>query len=170
MHTIPADKDLPEIYLFESKEELEKYMESKNISGAFSAADNRVYATKESLAHELAHFKDHKSGKMPRPNATNSKEETTKALVRNEIVAVAYSWQKLGTPEILLKHEKEFLELYYFLHERRSLNNLKPIEELSFAEIQSLAEELSDNSHPYFEKTKYLFEHYIDASHRQITY
>lgn len=170
MHTIPAEKNLPEIYLFETRAELEEHLKSKNISGAFSSSENRIYATKESLAHELAHYRDFQSGRMPKLHAESPEIEKTKALVRNEIVAVSFAWQKLGNPDTLLKHEKEFLELYYFLHDRRSLKNLRPIEEMSFDEIQNLADELSDEAHPYFEKTQYLFKHYLDASHRQTTY
>lgn len=162
MERIPKNGDEPEIYLFESAKELSEYLGHACTHGMYDPQANRIYATWSSLPHEIAHYKDFQSGKM--------KSEEISDRLRNELVAVLYSWQKQSNPNNFLQHEKEFLEAFYYLLETDGLKLDRPFEELSFKQIQSIADQLASHENPLVEKLVHLFGHYLDQAEVKTTY
>lgn len=162
MRKFPADGQLPEIWLFESPAELRECLGHASSYGAYFPEENRIYALESSLAHEVAHFKDHKSGRMKNPRELPDPKSRRKARLRNEIVAILYSWQKTAQVENLKAHEKSFLEWFYFLLENKKLTLPKDeFENLHFSELQEIAERLVTESSEWSIQLEVFFEHYL---------
>jgi len=168
MDLIPAQADEPEIILFSSLSELTEHLGYPCTHGFFDPKKNKIYATKQSLAHEIAHFKDFRSGRMCSLGSLKDEEAKISAILRNEMVAILYAWSRKPEPQDFLKHEKEFLEAYYFCKETGLIIGFeKEIEAMSFKEIQFLAENLSSSSFVLYPKFKNLFHHYMDNAERE---
>ncbi|PIR23706.1 MAG: hypothetical protein COV44_01390 [Deltaproteobacteria bacterium CG11_big_fil_rev_8_21_14_0_20_45_16] len=169
MNVIPAQADEPEIILFSSLSELTSYLGYPCTHGLFDAKQNKIYATKQSLAHEIAHFKDFKSRRMKSIGAMKTEEDKISAVLRNEMVAILYAWSRKPEPQDFLKHEKELLEAFYYCKDNQIIEGLKKeLEDMSFKEIQALAETLSSPNFELYPKFKTLFHHYMDTAEREL--
>jgi hypothetical protein len=152
----------PEIYLFEDVVELQRELGFSGTHGAFDPAHKIIYATPQSLAHELAHYKDHLSGGYRSPHLLSQSDAKDRARLRNEIVAVLFSWQKMASPEFLLAHEKEFLTWFHFQLDKNKLSPPKDFKEWKFKEIQNSAEDLTAENSEHWNKLKVIFAHYLN--------
>lgn len=154
----PQEPGDPEIYVFDSQEELQAYLGYPQVHGLYDSKQNKIYATWDSLAHEIAHYKDQRSGRFRNPDIYQ-KNEKTFAHIRNEAVAILYAWQKSANPDQYLSFEKEFLEIVYFAleNEAHSFGELKT---LRFSELQDLADWLCQEHHIWAGRLKHLFSHY----------
>lgn len=156
MRCIEAQKKgEPEILLFENLEELQKELGHSVTHGLYDSQTNRIYATTASVAHELGHYKDRKSGRMILVNQNLSEDDREYAILRNELVAILYSWHKQAVVENFLPHEREVLELIFFYHPDFDFSHIQ------FSEIQDLAEELLKTNSKAFGRLKHLFKHYL---------
>jgi len=162
MERIPPNGDEPEIWLFERASDLREQLGHAQTHGMYDPKENRIYATWKSLPHEIAHFKDFKSGKMKKVSEIKNPEQKKEAQLRNEILAVIYAWQKKQDLDAFLTHEKEFLECLYYMIEKKLLEIDRELEKLSFKELQNLAEKVATKENPLFEKIEALFAHYLD--------
>ena len=156
----PAHQDCPEIFLFETSAELQAHLGIQNTHGLYETASKKIYATPESLAHEFAHFRDHESGRYQFPNHFKEPRLKDQARIRNEIVAVLFSWQKTANLKGLLSHEKDFLDWFHYQQDKTSGSNDKDFKSWKFREIQDYAEWVSSSSH--FPKLRHIFSHYLD--------
>lgn len=149
--------DQPEIYLYESIEELRNALGYPHVHGIYEPSKNRIHATPISLAHELAHFKDHLSGNFKDPENYQG-EKRIQAHIRNEAVAVLFAWLKQAQPKNFLDYEKEFLDLAYYA--ANTLNPPKDINCFKFSEIQSFIDWLCLAEHSWHQRLRKIFEHY----------
>ena len=147
----------PEIYLYESIEELRSVLGYPHVHGLYEPSKNRIHATPISLAHELAHFKDHLSGDFKDPENYQG-EERIQAHIRNEAVAILYAWLKQAQTKNFLDYEKEFLDLAYFASS--SLTPPKDINLFKFSDIQKFIDWLCSPEHSWYPRLRKIFEHY----------
>jgi len=168
MKHIPPRETEPEIFLFESLEDLREELGHSHTHGLYDSVKNRIYATWDSLPHEIAHFKDFRSGKLRTIRKITDPKEKVRTLLRNEMLAVLYAWQKLAKPSSFLSYEKEFLEAVYYFIENQSASNMKSLDHFSFSELQEFADKLASPEHPLFEKFKVLFSHYLDGTQESV--
>ena len=147
----------PEIYLYESIEELRSVLGYPHVHGLYEPSKNRIHATPISLAHELAHFKDHLSGDFKDPENYQG-EERIQAHIRNEAVAILYAWLKQAQTKNFLDYEKEFLYLAYFASS--SLTPPKDINLFKFSDIQKFIDWLCSPEHSWYPRLRKIFEHY----------
>lgn len=149
--------DQPEIYLYESIEELRGALGYPHVHGLYEPSKNRIHATPISLAHELAHFKDHLSGNFKDPKNYQG-EKRIQAHIRNESVAILFAWLKQAQLKNFLDYEKEFLDLAYYA--ANTLNPPKDINGFKFDEIQSFIDWLCLTEHSWYQRLRKIFEHY----------
>lgn len=155
MHELPISTG-PKIYLYESLQELRDQLQYPYTHGLYEPEKNCIHATYDSLAHEIAHFKDYTSGAW-----RNSPTETLP--LRNELVAVLFAWKQHPKPSAFLKHEQEFLEWYFYMNESKKLPGDPSLRSLSFKEIQKLADDITHSKTRSFQKPKKLFRHYLEV-------
>lgn len=160
---IKATDSEPDIWLYDKASDLQAHWGYPAVNGFFDLATNTIHATRDSLAHEIAHFKDIQSGRFVDWQKTSlSLCDQTSAQIRNEVVAIVYAWRKNAEPEKFSKFEKELLELIYhildtehFPYDNRDLASLK------FSEIQDLADWISKPERGFRPKLEQIFGHYI---------
>lgn len=139
---------------------MQAHLGIQNTHGLYETIGKRIYATPDSLAHEFAHFRDHQSGRYQFPKAAKEPKAKEQARIRNEIVAVLFSWQKTAKISSLLPHEKDFLDWFHYQHERAETKNSKEFQAWKFQEIQNFAEWVVTSKH--FSKLRHIFAHYLD--------
>jgi len=172
MREIEARADEPKIQICESLAELEQITGLRNIHGFFDAEKNLIVATSDSLAHEVAHFKDYRSGRMLFLSQISDPLQRVEAKLRNEIVAILFAYTKSGTGGASLSYEHQFMRWLEFIrasetalpHGDTSLSNLK------FSQIQDLAETLCQHHHAWFARLEILFGSYLKDEHLTLTY
>jgi hypothetical protein len=153
----PVRPGQPEIYLYETIDELRDHLGYPHVHGLYEPSKNRIHATPNSLAHEFAHFKDHATGAFRDPEQLEG-EKKIQAFIRNEAVAILFAWLKQPRVENFLSFEKEFLDLAYFaskhVEPRIDINNIV------FHEMQKYVDWLCQADHSWHPRLKKIFEHY----------
>ncbi len=163
---IPSQEGLPEIHLFSSVKELREQLGHAYTHGLYDKEKNRIYATYESLSHEIAHFRDYVSGQMPSPDSISDPVTRRRARIRNEIVAIMFSWIKTREISKLPEHEKRFLEWLYFMIDSGRLTPDEPLELMSFKKLQSFAERIMNEAQEQERVLVEIFKHYLKEEER----
>ena len=153
--------------MYDSLDELRNELGQPLTHGLYDPALNCIHATKETLAHEIAHYRDLQSGRMPRPAQIENLNERRRARLRNEIVAILFSWIKTREIKHLAEHERRFLEWLYFLIDRGVATPQEPLETMSFEEMQNFATDLVDYSDQENAALDTIFRHYIPEEERR---
>lgn len=155
----------PDVYLYDTVEELRQELGYPFVSGLFDDEANVIHATRESLAHEIAHFKDKKSGRYLNWQELKSPEERRRAQIRNELVAILYSWKKMAEPQFFHAFEQEILELFYYQIDQGFLpERAGQLSDLTFSDIQDFAELWLQNSSANLAKLESCLSHYLAFS------
>ncbi len=168
----PQKPGEPRLQLYESIQELRKDTGQKVSHGYFDAANNTVVATLYSVAHELGHFHDYRSGKMKVIASIKNKTEKSSARIRNEIVAILYARSKVKAKEHFLDYEQEFLDWFLF---NRASKTFGPhpefeIENLKIEKIQEISDWVVLKDRPWLEKLRHIFRHYLLDEQPSLTY
>jgi len=163
---IPAQDGLPEIHLFEDSNELRQHLGHAYTHGMFDRENNRIYATPASLSHEIAHFRDYHSGLMPRAEAIKDPATRRRAKIRNEVVAILFSWIKTREIKRLPEHERRFLEWLYFMIDSNRLTPEEPLENLNFSKLQQFAHRVVTECGDQEAVLSELFKHYLSEDER----
>lgn len=163
---IPAQDGLPEIHIFETVEELQRQLGHRNTYGFYDRANNRIYATMASLSHEIAHYRDYHSGQMPRPELLKEPAARRRAKIRNEAVAILFSWIKTREITRLPEHERRFLEWVYFMIDSGRVIPEEPLENMKFARLQSFADQLVSSAAEQEAVLCEFFSHYLEEDER----
>jgi len=164
MHRLKPDADAPQITLFDDQNELCQELGAVGSHGYFDPATNTIYATPQSLPHEIAHFKDFKSGRMLRPEEITDPEGRDRARIRNEIVAVLYAWKKNADVRILLKHEKLFLDWFHYVLEKGQIPFEDNFKSWRFQLIQDCSDWLVSADNTDFLRLAGFFHHYLEST------
>ena len=161
--TIPSERGEPIIKIFESLEELKAETGQSACHGFFDAKANTILATADSVAHEVGHFLDFKSGGLKDPSKEKDPQKKAAVALRNEIVAVVFAFAKCGEGGTSLNYEIRFME---WLHYSRKSGDFGPhpqknLSEFSFSEIQALANWLVQIEHAWFDRLSHFFRTYL---------
>lgn len=168
---IHGQGDEPDIFLFDEVTELQKELGYPRVEGLYEAQKNVIYATRESLAHEIAHYKDLKSGRYIDWQSLSRTQDRQTAQIRNELVAILYAWKKSGKTRDFKDFEKEVIEFFYFQIEQSRIGpHFENLDEVSFSQIQDIAEEFAQPDFPGRDRLKQLLEHYIQLSESVMKY
>jgi len=171
MFEIPPHGDQPLIRVFDNSDELQKATGHRVCHGYFDAKENLIVATADSVAHEIGHFKDFRSGRMKVVGEIDDPQERIEARLRNEIVAILFSYAKCGQGGATLKHEVKFLDWIRYLANREDHSLLqRKIESLKFSEIQDLAEWLTLSTQSWFDRLQFIFRSYLTDEQFVLTY
>ena len=163
---IPAQDGLPEIYIFETIEELRIELGHTKTYGLYDHRQNRIYATMASLSHEVAHYRDFHSGQMPRPEILKDPAARRRAKIRNEAVAILFSWIKTREISRLPEHERRFLEWVYFMIDSGRVTPEEPLESMKFSKLQSFADQLVNSAAEQEAVLCEFFSHYLEEDER----
>ncbi|TVQ79085.1 MAG: hypothetical protein EA369_05805 [Bradymonadales bacterium] len=162
MKCFKASSEEPEILLFDSVDEIRKELGFVGTHGVFDPNEFKIYATLQSLPHEIGHYKDFRSGRMRPPHLEGSVETKNLARLRNEMVATLYAWKKTADPTFLLPYEREFIEWVYFQIDRGHSLHTHELKDWSFSDIQDFVEHFIANKPTELKKLRTLFAHYLD--------
>lgn len=166
MKVLPAQEGLPEIVLYDSLEELRKALGQPLTHGLYDKEQHRIHATAQSLAHEIAHFKDFKSGRLVSTESINDPAQRRRARIRNEMVAIIFAWIKTREVSVLPEHEKKFLEWLYLMIDSGRLTPEEPLETMSFQSIQNFAERILNEAKDQERVLAQIFKHYLKEPER----
>ncbi len=170
---IPPLGDQPTIIVFDSPQELQAETGQSLCHGLFDPKKNTILATADSVAHEIGHYLDFKSGQFRIVSSHFSSEEKISARLRNEIVAILFAYAKVGEGGTSLSYEWQFVKWLMFMranvnrfgpHTDISLNNLK------LEQIQEIADWLTNHEHPWFARLKFFFGSYLTDEDAHQTY
>lgn len=170
---IPPRGDDPQILIFDSAEELQKETGQSVAHGYFDPKSNSIFATADSVAHEIGHYLDFKSGRLKSAANHLSVEQKTAFRLRNEVVAILFAYAKCGDGGASLPYEYQFIKWLRFMRtevERFGPHHETPMEKLKLAEIQNLADWLTDHEHPWFERLRHFFQTYLVDEDVHMTY
>lgn len=159
---------LPIIKICENPDEIQAIAGQRFCHGVYLPASNTIVATADSIAHEIAHFRDIQSGSFINTLAMNQTDDLRGAKMRNEIVAILFSFQKCGPGGAHLPREKKFIDWIKFnwkqIFEHYSTVS-KPsktlLNELSFNELQSLSSWIVRDNQPWREQLEFYFRSYL---------
>jgi len=174
---VPPIGDEPRMKLFRSFEELRLETGEKLTHGYFDPQTNTIVATLESCAHEIGHFKDFKSGRLRAASLKDSPSSRAESRIRNEIVAVLFSAQKIKPGPHLLRYEADFLDWFFFAQDRKHFDIFarpeflsQPLKEWKFSDVQDFADWVVKEEHAWFERLEFIFRHYLQSEHITLTY
>lgn len=170
--TIPPQGGQPTIKVFDSLDELQSETGQRTCHGFFDARSNTIFATADSIAHEVGHFLDVKSGKFKDPDRLQSSIEKIEACLRNEIVAVLFAYTKCGEGGTSLIHEARFIEWLRFSRKAQAFGPSPEasLGDLDFKQIQELGTWISASEHPWFDRIKTFFKTYLVDEAKILTY
>ena len=146
-------------------EEIETIAGQKFCHGVYLPASNTIVATADSIAHEIAHFRDIQSGKFMNPLSMTTEEDRRAAKIGNENIAILFSFQKCGHGGAHLQHEKRFTDWIQF--NWPSISKDYPsvaksnLHELKFSDLQSFSSWLVEQKHPWREQLEFYFRSYL---------
>lgn len=172
MFQVPREGETPLIKLFQTVSELQKETGQRVFHGIYDSSTNTIMATIDSVAHEIGHYRDFKSGRLVNPADLSDPQRRIEARIRNEIVAILYASTKVGDAGTALEYEIEFLT---WLEYMRKTSNFGPhhhrnLSDLTLKEIQDIADFTSNAETPWFERLEYLFREYLSSEHEILTY
>jgi len=170
--TIPSEKGQPTIRVFESLEEFHTETKQSVCHGFFDTKANMILATADSVAHEIGHYLDLKSGAFKNPDKETHPVKKIKACLRNEIVAILFAFTKCGDGGTSLSYELQFLQWLQFFRkaERFGPQPEKEISDFGLKEIQNLADWLVKPDHPWFNRLCHFFQTYLATEQNISTY
>lgn len=169
---IPTLNGMPTVKIFNSQQEIEAETHIKLCHGFYDPSKNLILATADSVAHEIGHFRDIRSGKFKELCANQSRNDVIEAKMRNELVAILFSYSKCGIGGTTLEHEYKLMSWLLFQHQKNHLGdfNQKPIQEWTLTEIQDASDWLVKHEHPWRERLEFLFKGYLIDQHISLTY
>lgn len=171
MFQIPREGETPLIRLFSSLEEMKNETGRKFSHGTFDPTTNTILATLDSLAHEIGHYRDFRSGRLRNPSLMSNSQARIEARLRNEIVAILFASTKIGDAGTSLPYEIEFMTWLEFMRKKDfGPHSGATLKDLQLSQIQDLAEFLADANSGWFEKLEYLFRDYLGSEHEVLTY
>jgi hypothetical protein len=172
MLQIPREGDTPLIKLFQNVEELQRETGQRVFHGIFDPTTNTILATIDSVAHEVGHYRDLKSGRLRNISAITEPHKKMEARLRNEIVAILFASSKCGDAGTSLPYEIDFLSWLDFTRKQSAFGPAAELEmkDLKLNQIQDLADYIADSSQPWFEKLEYIFRQYLGDEHEVLTY
>ncbi|MDB5037640.1 MAG: hypothetical protein JWQ35_1168 [Bacteriovoracaceae bacterium] len=170
--TIPTEKGEPTIKVFESVKELQAETGQTVCHGFFDAESNMIIATADSVAHEVGHYLDFKSGKLKVLKNSASPIKKIEACLRNEIVAILFAYTKCGEGGASLIYEVRFLEWLRFTRRSQKFgpHAERSLLELNLKEIQDLADWVTLSEHSWFDRLNYFFKNYLADDQTILTY
>lgn len=165
MLELPSENGLPRMRLYKDLAELRAETGYQGAHGFYDPAQNLIVATLNSAAHEIGHYHDFKSGKLKALASIKSPEERRAAQIRNELVAVLYAGVKMGLQGPHLAYEHQFLDWFHFERKTQTFGPHPKIalHNLSFPQIQDIAEWLSLSDQSWRPRLELIFEHYLDS-------
>lgn len=169
---IPSQNGQPVVRIFESLQELEQETGQSGYHGLFDANTNTILATADSVAHEIGHYLDFKSGLLKNVTEISDPTKKKEASLRNEIVAILFAYTKCGEGGTCLTYEARFLEWLAFTRKSKEFGPSaeKNLSELTFKEIQELATWLVSSEHSWFERLEFFFKGYLTDERSFVTY
>lgn len=172
MIQIPRDGDTPLIKLFQTLEELQRETGQKVAHGFYDPTTNTILATIDSVAHEIGHYRDLKSGRIKNVTEIQDTAKRIEARIRNELVAILFASAKCGGGGAHFGYEVDFLVWLDFMRGQESFgpHSGTHIKDLKLSEIQDLADFLADQNQQWFSKLEYIFRHYLGEEHEVLTY
>ncbi len=172
MKELRLSADEPLIQLCENQAELEALCGCKGLHGFFDPERNLIVSTADSLAHEIGHYRDYRSGKMKRASDISDPLERAEIRLRNEIVAVLFAYSKAGEGGVAQAYEFEFIRWCESLiqNEPALKKFSKDLKKISFIEMQEIAEILANSSKNWFARLEFLFASYLQSEHFLLTY
>jgi hypothetical protein len=175
MLEIPGVNGEPTIKIFDNISELQKHCGEKLTHGYFDPRQNLIIATVASVAHEIGHYRDFKSGRMKLIPEELSSEERVRLRIRNEIVAILFAYQRVSDQYGLLPYEREMIEWIVFHWERSKpfakwRAHAAHVSQLRFEEIQDLSDWLLQPEHNWGEKLRKIFYAYLKTENEMMTY
>jgi hypothetical protein len=173
MIEIPRNGDIPLIKLYHDLDELQRETGQTVFHGIFDANKNMILATIDSVAHEIGHYKDFRSGKLINILEISDPMERVSARIRNEMVAIIFASSRAGDGGTSLEYEINFLSWldYQRSHEKKFGPHFdKEISSLKLNEIQELSDWLSAPTQSWFERLQIIFKSYLLDEFEVMTY
>ncbi|MBN8554192.1 MAG: hypothetical protein J0L93_02010 [Deltaproteobacteria bacterium] len=173
MIEIPRNGDTPLIKLFQSLKELQTHTGETTFHGIFDANQNMILATIDSVAHEIGHYKDFRSGKLKNVSDIQDAQLRISARMRNEIVAILFASSRAGDGGTSIDYEIDFISWLDFQRSREKNfgpSSSKKLSDLKFNEIQELADWLSIPTQIWFKKLQLIFKNYLNNERELMTY
>lgn len=172
MIQIPREGDTPLIKLFQTIEELQRETGQKVFHGIYDPKSNTIMATIDSVAHEVGHYRDLRSGRLRNIQEISNQEKRIEARIRNEIVAILFASSKCGDAGTAIPYEIEFMTWLDYTRARSTHwpHATKSLKDLKLNEMQDLADFVSDSHQPWFEKLEFIFREYLGQEHDVLTY
>lgn len=168
MVEIPGINGEPTIKIFDDLKELRSQCGEKLTHGYFDPSQNLILATVASVAHEIGHYRDFKSGKMKPLSSLLSSEDRSNQIIRNEIVAILFSYQRVSDRYGLITYERDFIEWVVYQWDRAKEFGLwkskaAHVSQLKFGDLQDLAAWLVEPQHPWADQLKIMFATYLKS-------
>jgi hypothetical protein len=175
MLEIPGVNGEPTIKIFDDVSELQKHCGEKLTHGYFDPRQNVIIATVASVAHEIGHYRDFRSGRMKPFQEALSSEERARLRIRNEIVAILFAYQRVSDQYGLLPYEREFIEWIVFHWDRsKSFADWKQraphVAQLKFEQIQDLGDWLLKPEQDWGKRLRKIFHAYLRTENEMMTY
>ncbi len=175
MLEIPGVNGEPTIKIFDDLSELRKHCGEKLTHGYFDPQNNVIIATVASVAHEIGHYRDFKSGRMKTFQETEDSEERSRQRIRNEIVAILFAYQRVSDQYGLLPYEKDFIEWLVFHWDRSKAfaewrTIASHVSQLRFEQIQDLGDWLLRPDQEWSKKLRKIFYVYLKSEIEVMTY
>jgi len=175
MIEIPGVNGEPTIKIFNELSELRSHCGEKLTHGFFDPQQNLIMATVASVAHEIGHYRDYRSGRIKNISEIKDSEERIRRRIRNEIVAILFSYQRVGDQYGLLHYERDFIEWAAFQWAQSPsfkewTFKASHLSKLSFTHIQDLAEWLVQPDHSWKNQLQRIFGAYLKSETEIMTY
>ncbi len=160
-HELDLGAGYPRIHVCESLAELEKLTGLKLCHGFFDPQKFEIYATADSIAHEVGHVKDISSGLYRSPAQEVDALGRATALLRNETVAILFAYSKMGIGAANLPHEVKLVDWLLFETKRKSFAKDIQFESASMSAIQNFAQWLVEPEHAWRRHLEFIFRGYL---------
>lgn len=180
---IPSEAGMPAVKICNSPEEVQSEANIKLCHGFYDPQRNLIIATADSVAHEIGHFRDIKSGRFKKIStdasglnterlAAASCRDTIADKMRNELVAILFAFSKCGIGGTTLEHEYKLMSWIQFQHSKNQFErfNSKPISNWTLGEIQDATEWIVRPEHAWRERLEFLFKGYLLDDHLSFKY
>ena len=162
---MPQELDLgvgfPRIHVCQNAEEMEKISGIKLCHGFFDPKKFEIYATADSIAHEVGHVKDISSGLFRSASTDLDSSQRATWLMRNEAVAIFFAFSKVGIGGANLPHEAHLINWIEFQTKKKSFEKLCDLKNASFDEIQKFASWLTEPAHSWRKHLEFIFRAYL---------